>query len=85
MPIGHPLIFPIIIYYIFNDIESHLTIKEKKITILFIFSLYSPKKKKKKPLLYSFSFANVVFKAKLKGPILLPLKEPYVIFINFKR
>ena len=47
MPIGHPLIFPIIIYYIFNDIESHLTIKEKKITILFIFSLYSPKKKKK--------------------------------------
>ena len=48
MPIGHPLIFPIIIYYIFNDIESHLTIKEKKITILFIFSLYSPKKKKKK-------------------------------------
>ena len=84
MPIGHPLIFPIIIYYIFNDIESHVSIKEKKITILFIFSLYSPKKKKK-PLLYSFSFANVVFKAKLKGPILLPLKEPYDIFINFKR
>ena len=84
MPIGHPLIFPIIIYYIFNDIESHLTIKEKKITILFIFSLYSPKKNHI-PLLYSFSYANVVFKAKLKGPILLPLKEPYVIFINFKR
>ena len=80
MPIGHPLIFPIIIYYIFNDIESHLTIKEKKITILFIFSLYSPKKKKK-----NSTYANVVFKAKLKGPILLPLKEPYVIFINFKR
>ena len=48
MPIGHPLIFPIIIYYIFNDIESHVSIKEKKITILFIFSLYSPQKKKKK-------------------------------------
>ena len=81
MPIGHPLIFPIIIYYIFNDIESHVTIKEKKITILFIFSLYSPQKKKKK----NSTYANVVFKAKLKGPILLPLKESYVIFINFKR
>ena len=54
MPIGHPLIFPIIIYYIFNDIESHLTVKEKKITILFIFSLYSPKKKKKTTIVFIF-------------------------------
>ena len=58
--------------------------RKKKITTLFIFGLYLPRKNHIPPL-YLYSYANVVFMTKLKALVLLLLKELYVIFINFKR
>ena len=55
MPLGHPLIFPIIIYHIFNNIESHLTIKGKK-KQFYLFLVYTYQKKKKKKIIFHIVF-----------------------------
>ena len=53
--------------------------------IYFSFTLTKKKKKNHISSLYSFLYANLVFKTKLKDPILLLLREPYDIFINLKK
>ena len=51
---------------------------------LFIFSLYLSKKNLIL-ILYSYSYANIVFLARLKDLVPLLLRKSYIIFINFKR